>query len=332
MMMKKSLLRVMPLALMAAVMSLCVSSCSGDNDDSEILPPEGGDEEVTDSTANVAELDSAEFYCSKGEQKIYGYVYRKVKAGEKAPTVILSHSSSLTHEAMMGYARCIAEQGYVAYCFDFCGGSSQSKSDGDPNDMTVFTEVDDLKAVVEDICQLPYVDTDNVFLLGSSQGGLVSALTAEDLPSRIKGLILFYPAFNIPEMVNMFSGIMGGGSWGDMGGWDDMGSWGDMGSMSGMSETYINAIKDYDVWSHIGQYDRQVIILHGTKDFIVPISNSEKAVALYPHATLQPIEGANHGFNEANLGGFGSMMGGGTTDYDDVVMPFVYQFLAENSK
>ena len=74
MMMKNSLLRFMPLALMAAVMSLCVSSCAGDSDDSEILPPEGGDEEVTDSTANVAELDSAEFYCSKGEQKIYGYV------------------------------------------------------------------------------------------------------------------------------------------------------------------------------------------------------------------------------------------------------------------
>ena len=329
--MNKLFTHIMPLALMAAVMALCLGSCSSDdNDDSGIVPPTDEEEEVKDSTATVAVLDSAELYCTKGEQKIYGYIYKKVKAGEKAPAVILSHSSSLTHEAMKNYARAIADQGYVAYCFDFCGGSSQSKSDGDTNDMTVFTEMDDLKAVINDICLLPEVDADNVFLLGSSQGGLVSALTAEELTQRIKGLILFYPAFNIPEMVKMFSGFMGGGS---LGNWGDFGDWGDfgnMGDMFSMSETYINAIKDYDVWSHIGGFDRQVLILHGTQDIIVPISNSEKAVTLYPHATLQRIEGANHGFNEANLGGFGSMMGGSTTNYDDVVMPFVFSFLEEN--
>lgn len=334
-MMKSFSPKFTPLALLAVIFSLCISSCSNDNEDNDSLPPAEGEEEVTDTTATVAELDSAELYCTKGEQKIYGYIYKKVKAGEKAPAVILSHSSSLTHEAMKGYARAIADKGYVAYCFDFCGGSSQSKSDGNTDDMTVFTEVDDLKAVINDISLLPEVDTDNIFLLGSSQGGLVSALTAEELTQHIKGLILFYPAFNIPEMVKMFSGLMGGGSWGnwgDMGNWGNMGNWGDMGNMFSMSETYINAIKDYDVWSHIGQFDRQVLILHGTQDFIVPISNSEKAVTIYPHATLQRIEGANHGFNEANLGGFGSMMGGSTTNYDGVVMPFVFDFLEVNTK
>ena len=342
-MMKRIFSSFMPLAMLAAVMSLCICSCSSDddNEDSDILPPEG-EEEVTDTIATVAVLDSAELYCTKGEQKIYGYIYKKVKAGEKAPAVILSHSSSLTHEAMKDYARAIADKGYVAYCFDFCGGSSQSKSDGSTDDMTVFTEVDDLKAVIDDICRLPEVDADNVFLLGSSQGGLVSALTAEELAQRIKGLILFYPAFNIPEMVKMFAGFMGGGSWGggswgggNWGNWGDFGDWGDfgnMGDMFSMSETYINAIKDYDVWSHIGGFDRQVLILHGTQDIIVPISNSEKAVTIYPHATLQRIEGANHGFNEANLGGFGSMMGGSTTNYDGVVMPFVFKFLEDNTK
>ena len=216
-MMKSISSKSTPLALLAVIFSLCISSCSNDNEDNDSLPPAEGEEEVTDTTATVAELDSAELYCTKGEQKIYGYIYKKVKAGEKAPAVILSHSSSLTHEAMKGYARAIADKGYVAYCFDFCGGSSQSKSDGNTDDMTVFTEVDDLKAVINDISLLPEVDTDNIFLLGSSQGGLVSALTAEELTQHIKGLILFYPAFNIPEMVKMFSGLMVGGSWGDMG-------------------------------------------------------------------------------------------------------------------
>ena len=59
---------------------------------------------------------------------------------------------------------------------------------------------------------------------------------------------------------------------------------------------------------------------------IVPISNSEKAVALYPSATLHPIEGANHGFNAVNLGSMGSIMGA-SADYDSKVIPIVQEFL-----
>ena len=59
---------------------------------------------------------------------------------------------------------------------------------------------------------------------------------------------------------------------------------------------------------------------------IVPVSNSEKAVGLYPSATLNKIEGANHGFNAANLGSMGSMMGA-SADYDSQVIPIVQAFL-----
>ena len=93
-----------------------------------------------------------------------------------------------------------------------------------------------------------------------------------------------------------------------------------------MSEAYINSIKDFDVWSHIGKFDKPVCIIHGTSDMIVPISNSEKAVALYPSATLHPIEGANHGFNAVNLGSMGSIMGA-SADYDSKVIPIVQEFL-----
>ena len=80
------------------------------------------------------------------------------------------------------------------------------------------------------------------------------------------------------------------------------------------------------MWSHIGSYNKRVTIIHGSADMIVSISYSEKAVELYPDALLYVIEGANHGFNSANLGTMGSMMGGGS-DYDDEVMPIVYSAL-----
>lgn len=60
-----------------------------------------------------------------------------------------------------------------------------------------MTEVADLNAVVDMIKTLDFVDTDNIFLLGRSQGGFVSALTAAQREDDIQGMVLFYPAFVI---------------------------------------------------------------------------------------------------------------------------------------
>ena len=288
-------------------------------------------------TANAADITEEVVYAHRDSLDIYGLMYKP--AGQtNLPIVICSHSSSLTHKAMKGYAQKIAQQGYAAYCFDFCGGSSESLSGGSTDSMTVFTEVEDLKSVVAMVKTLDYVDTTKIVLLGSSQGGLVSSLLAEDIPNEIASMVLFYPAYNIPELVKMFSGLGNGSSWGDGswgggswggGSWGD-GSWGDgFGGMMSMSDAFVNSIKNFDVWSHIGTFSKPVCIVHGTSDFIVPISNSEKAVGLYPDAQLHPIEGANHGFNADNLGSMGSMMGS-QADYDNQVMPIVYQFLSEH--
>ena len=278
-------------------------------------------------TAIAADITEEVVYAHRDSLDIYGLMYKP--AGQtNLPIVICSHSSSLTHKAMKGYAQKIAQQGYAAYCFDFCGGSSESLSGGSTDSMTVFTEVEDLKSVVAMVKTLDYVDTTKIVLLGSSQGGLVSSLLAEDIPNEIASMVLFYPAYNIPELVKMFSGLGNGSSWGD-GSWGG-GSWGDgFGGMMSMSDAFVNSIKDFDVWSHIGTFPKPVCIVHGTSDFIVPISNSEKAVGLYPDAQLHPIEGANHGFNADNLGSMGSMMGS-QADYDNQVMPIVYQFLSEH--
>ena len=308
------------IVLMGSIaVAMCFAACSSD-DDNGSMPPEN--EETTDSVQTGTELvvDSAEVWSERDGNRIFGMMYYNSASSKKQPAVILSHSSSLTHEAMSGYALAIAKMGYAAYCFDFCGGSDKSKSDGKTDEMTVFTEVEDLRSVVKTVKSLGYVESSEVYLLGSSQGGLVSALLADECPDDFAGMILFYPAFNIPEMVSKFSGF---GDWGDFG---DFGDWGDFGGMMSMSEAYINSIKDFDVWSHIGKFSKPVCIIHGTADMIVPISNSEKAVGLYPSATLNKIEGANHGFNAANLGSMGSMMGA-SADYDSVVLPIVGSFL-----
>ena len=296
--------------------AMCFAACSSDDDNGTTPPEITEEEETTDSIQTGTELvvDSAEVWSERDGNRIFGMMYYNSASSRKQPAVILSHSSSLTHEAMSGYALAIAKMGYAAYCFDFCGGSDKSKSDGKTDEMTVFTEVEDLRAVVKTVKSQANVEPSQVSLLGSSQGGLVSALLADECPDDFAGMILFYPAFNIPEMVKMFSGF---GDWGDFG---------DFGGMMSMSEAYINSIKDFDVWSHIGKFSKPVCIIHGTADMIVPIANSEKAVGLYPSATLNKIEGANHGFNAANLGSMGSLIGA-SAEYDSIVLPIVESFL-----
>lgn len=315
------------LFLLAGFVAIAVSFAACSSDEDETLPTEdNGSGEQVDSTLSGCAVDSVELWSSRVGNQIYGKMYRYAGGTQKLPAVILSHSSSLTHEAMVGYAQAIAKMGYAAYCFDFCGGSDKSMSDGATEAMTVFTEVEDLRAVVATVRSQTYVDSSRVYLLGSSQGGLVSALLADECREDFAGMILFYPAFNIPELVQMFSGM---GNWGNLGGFGGLGGFGDFGGMMSMSEAYINSIKDFDVWSHIGGFAKPVCIIHGTSDIIVPISNSEKAVSLYPSATLHKIEGANHGFNAANLGSMGSMMGN-TANYDSIVIPIVEAFLSEN--
>ena len=310
--MKKTAIVLM--GLIAAAM--CFAACSSDDDNGTTPPEITEEEETTDSIPTGTEIvvDSAEVCSERDGNRIFGMMYYNSASSRKQPAMILSHSSSLTHEAMSGYALAIAKMGYAAYCFDFCGGSDKSKSDGKTDEMTVFTEVEDLRAVVKTVKSQANVEPSQVFLLGSSQGGLVSALLADECPDDFAGMILFYPAFNIPEMVKMFSGF---GDWGDFG---------DFGGMMSMSEAYINSIKDFDVWSHIGKFSKPVCIIHGTADMIVPIANSEKAVGLYPSATLNKIEGANHGFNAANLGSMGSLIGA-SAEYDSIVLPIVESFL-----
>lgn len=276
-------------------------SCSENNSDVE--NPAGQEYVIT------------ELHCKSSDIDIYGKMYTPKGTEDKLPVVVLSHSSSLTHAAMAPYAEYLVSKGYAAYCFDFCGACDESLSKGrTTEEMTVFTEIDDLGIVLDKIRTLDYIDPDNVFVLGSSQGGLVTALVAEKRPSDIKGMILFYPAFNLPELVAKFTsddgGILGG-----------IGSGGNM----GMSDAFVNTIKDFDVYANIGKYPGDIIILHGTKDFLVDIKYSEQAVEKYPSAILYPIEGASHGFNNENLKGMASMVGG---EKDDVVMPYVYDYLA----
>jgi cephalosporin-C deacetylase-like acetyl esterase len=91
-----------------------------------------------------------EYVIEHSGKKIYGRLYTPAKEG-KCPAVIISHGYNGSADDWVKECNFYAQNGYIAYAFDFCGGSVRSRSSGNTVDMTVFTEKDDLLDVFEDI-------------------------------------------------------------------------------------------------------------------------------------------------------------------------------------
>lgn len=235
------------------------------------------------------QYETEELWAQRDGNQIYGIVYIPRDAGEQMPAVIYSHGFGGTHRAGEDYAKALARRGYVVYCFDFCGGAPGSRSDGSTLEMSVFTEQADLEAVMDMVRGLDYVDSENVFLMGTSQGGAVSAITAAEHQEEVAGLILLYPAFiladtagelfesaqDIPETYHFL--------------WMDVG------------RAYFEPLIGYDIYGNIKGYKKDVLLLHGDADQIVPLSSSTKAVDVYDFAEFHVFPGAGHGFYGEDL-------------------------------
>jgi len=110
-------------------------------------------------------------------REIYAVSYLPINQ-KKYPMVIFSHGFNGTHAEFIKNSEYLASNGVGAVCFDFCGGSIHSKSDCKTSEMTIFTEVEDLSAVVDEVSSWKKVNQEQVYLFGGSQGGFVSALVA----------------------------------------------------------------------------------------------------------------------------------------------------------
>lgn len=220
-------------------------------------------------------------YCQRDGLKIFGIAYIP-EGNQKFPLVIYAHGIGSNHTAGQPYAEAFAQKGYVVYTFDFCGSSARSKSEGNTDDMTIFTEQQDLTAIIGNLKQLPYVDADRTYLLGISLGGLVSSITSASMPEAIRNLALVYPALCAPDDARKLFDADGN-------------RLNPNGRMMG-GENYNKAMLKFDPFEHIGNYQKPVFIVHGTADRLVPIAYSEKAITVFPNARLEKIEGAGHGF------------------------------------
>ncbi len=240
-------------------------------------------------------IGERKFACQRGNLTIRGTEYRP--AGELLPAAIVSHGFMANQNTVREYAEFLAELGFVSYCFDFCGGSlGKNESDGETTEMSVKTEMEDLKAVIDYVQSLPYTNEELV-LMGCSQGGFVSALVAAQLKEKVSKLVLFYPAFCIPHDAR--AGQMMHAKF-DPKNPPEIIMCGEM----RLGKCYPEAVMDMDPYQETKNYPGPVLLVHGTCDHIVNIEYAKCAVDSYKNrpgnapVEFVVVEGAKHSFEE----------------------------------
>ena len=222
-----------------------------------------------------------------------GLLYRPV-TDEKVPVVLCAHELGSNYARRWpAYGEYLAARGAAVYTFDFAGGGPKvrtdgtpgSHSDGETTEMSVLTEVRDLEAVLEGAKSWPFADAERIALIGGSQGGAVSVIAAARHADEFKALVLMYPALLIQDDLHAkFAAKDACPPVYKYNGWLDV------------SPIYVTDMWDYDLFADMKKYERPVLILHGDKDTIVRMSDSERAAKTYKNAAFHVIKDGAHGF------------------------------------
>ena len=224
-------------------------------------------------------------WIENGSRRIYGELFTPQDGKKKHPVALIAHGFNGTHEYGRNYYDVMSRLGYKCFTFDFPCGSVRSRSDKNTMNMSILDEVNDLKALVNYFCAQPDVDPDGIVLIGESQGGLVSALTAAELKEKINRLVLVYPALCIPD------------NWRQR--YPKKEDIQDVTELWGvkMGRRFFEEIHDMRPLDIIGQYRGPVLIIQGDADRVVSMEDSQRVLKLYADgARLHVIPGAGHGF------------------------------------
>ena len=256
-------------------------------------------------------MEIKKFECNRDRFTIRGTLYRPER--DNLPIAIVSHAFLCDQRSTRHYARALAEMGYAAFCFDFVGGSARSRSSGRLRDMTIFTEIEDLKTVIRFAQEQSCTDESRVTLMGCSQGAFVSALTAVEMQETVENLILFYPALCIPEDAR--KGQMLFFSF-------DPKNIPPLikakGKLLRLGRDYAASVMDMDAYAAIRNYKGSVFLVFGSEDEVVPAECFAEAEKVYRESGAdidsRCIYGAKHGF---------------TPEEDVTALDAVTRFLAE---
>ena len=209
---------------------------------------------------------------------------------DECPMVLLMHGifSSKDYNPMPSLAKALAKAGIASIRFDFDG---HGKSEGRMQDMTIEKEIADAMAIWEYAKSLSYVT--QIGFLGHSQGGVVASMTAGRLAAAggavPAGVVLLAPGSVIKQACQ--GGKFFNARFDPANPPEYIRCWGTM----KLGREYPLTTQQLDIYGTAASYQGPVLLLHGTKDSIVPMWCSEQYLETYDdRATLVRVDGENH--------------------------------------
>lgn len=252
---------------------------------------------LTVSGVSAQTSDTIKIEGSKGE--LFTIVQKpSMKKGQKLPVVIICHGfgSNCERPLLTTIAKDVVEQGMIAIRFDFNGCG---RSEGEFQDMTVLNEIDDLKHVINWARRQPW--TENISLVGHSQGGVVVSMTSGQLgASEIKCEALLAPAAVLRD--DAIRGITMGAHfdpWNLKGDYVQLPGRGNQPGLK-LGKAYIQTAITLPIYETAKNYAGPTLIVQGTHDQIVSYTYAERYHDNISGSILRLIPDENHSFTLTN--------------------------------
>ncbi len=135
-------------------------------------------------------MDRTDVEFTSGGVTCRGWLYRPTDAAGDVPCVVMAHGFSLTrHDGLATYAEALARAGAAVLAYDHRG---LGDSDGEPQWISPFGQIDDRRAAVAFARSLDGVDPNRIVVWGYSMGGGGAVAVAATDP-RVAAAILVCP-------------------------------------------------------------------------------------------------------------------------------------------
>lgn len=189
------------------------------------------------------------------------------------------------HRLFVKAARELVRFGMCAFRFDFRGSG---ESEGDFSEITITSELEDLCAAVQFVSSAGGVDSNRLALIGLSLGGCVAACYAPT-DERIKALVLWAAVARPNEI---FREHLGGSVINEL----EENGWIDIGGLK-VSRAFFDELPDVKPLEAAKAFNGRVLIIHGSDDQIVPVTDAYLySEAFGEKALLHIVDGADHTF------------------------------------
>ncbi|MCA9286842.1 MAG: alpha/beta fold hydrolase [Phycisphaerales bacterium] len=226
--------------------------------------------------------EEVRFESSDGTRLCGWFVPALDRPARDAATIVHVHGNAGSMVSHLGFVDHLPAAGFNVFLFDYRGyGESEGSATGRA------ALVEDAKAALRTVRARPDVDPDRIALLGQSLGGAVAVIVmADDLAhgGRIRSAVLESPFASWREVA---AAVVGG---------DPPPAWARGLAAWLIKDEVAGASRPVDA---IATIDRPILVLHGTADRIVPVSQGRRLAAAGRNVEL--VEFANGDHNTLQL-------------------------------